>query len=366
MTSKGYVELDRELEQYLRLLLQGMGRTERLQALGLYATGLLLSGERKSIAPMAARLSDSAAEADAMRQRLQQAVVVAKWEPRVLFARLAHHLNQELGDIEALIGDDTGIPRYGDHCVGTARQYSGTLGRVDRCQVIPSLHAAGPRGSFCVGARLYLPDKWTESPERMREAGVPDGVTFATKWELMLGLIDQATQNDEGNPHLGWDSLPFVGDAGYGDVSELRRELNVRGRPYILEVMLTTAVWPPGTAPESREGLRGKRGPARTVYQIPKQNHSGGLQCFEFGATFQPPTDPFWFLTHTSQQVSVLWVLGIVRSNQHIPNLSAGGRFEQQIGLAESILPRPDGSLDLRKMIKQELVQVIVGTQDCV
>ena len=251
------MELDRELEQYLRLLLQGMGRTERLQALGLYATGLLLSGERKSIAPMAARLSASAAEADAMRQRLQQAVVVAKWEPRVLFARLAHHLNQELGDIEALIGDDTGIPRYGDHCVGTARQYSGTLGRVDRCQVIPSLHAAGPRGSFCVGARLYLPDKWTESPERMREAGVPDGVTFATKWELMLGLIDQATQNDEGNPHLGWDSLPFVGDAGYGDVSELRRELNVRGRPYLLEVMLTTSVWPPGTEPESREGLRG-------------------------------------------------------------------------------------------------------------
>ena len=44
-------------------------------------------------------------------------------------------------------------------------------------------------------------------PERMREAGVPDGVTFATKWELMLGLIDQATQNDEGNPHLGWDSF---------------------------------------------------------------------------------------------------------------------------------------------------------------
>ena len=129
MTSKGYVELDRELEQYLRLLLQGMGRTERLQALGLYATGLLLSGERKSIAPMAARLSASAAEADAMRQRLQQAVVVAKWEPRVLFARLAHHLNQELGDIEALIGDDTGIPRYGNHCVGTARQYSGTIKR---------------------------------------------------------------------------------------------------------------------------------------------------------------------------------------------------------------------------------------------
>ena len=71
-----------------------------------------------------------------MRQRLQQAVVVAKWRPSVLFARLAHHLN---------------------------------------------LHAAGPSGSFFVGARLYLADKWTESPKRMKETGVPDGVKFSTK-----------------------------------------------------------------------------------------------------------------------------------------------------------------------------------------
>ena len=59
--------------------------------------------------------------------------------------------------MEALIGDDTGIARHGNHCVGTVSQYSGTLGRVDRCQVIPSLHAAGPSGSFCLGAQLYLP-----------------------------------------------------------------------------------------------------------------------------------------------------------------------------------------------------------------
>ena len=185
-------------------------------------------------------------------------MVVAKWEPGVLFARLARHLNRELGDIEALIGDDTGIARHGDHCVGTARQYSETLGRVDRCQVIPSLHAAGPSGSFCVGARLYLPEGWTDAPERLKKAGVPDGVTFSTKWELMLGLLEQATQTSPGLASLGWENLPFIGDAGYGDVAEFRRELTRRKRPYLLEVMLTTAVWAPGTGPEHPTGLSAK------------------------------------------------------------------------------------------------------------
>lgn len=84
-----------------------MGRPERLRALGWYAAGLLLCGERKSIAPIAARLRAKPQEAEAIRQRLQQAVVVAKWEPDVLFARLARQLNRELGDIDAQIGDDT-------------------------------------------------------------------------------------------------------------------------------------------------------------------------------------------------------------------------------------------------------------------
>ncbi len=181
MTRKGIAELDRELELYLSSLIGGMGRVERVQALKWYAAGLLLAGERKSIVPMAERLSADPGGVGALRQRLQQAVVSVTWDPRTVWRRMARHLCHELGDIEALIGDDTGIPRFGPHCVGTARQYSGTLGRVDRCQVIPSLHAAGPSGSFCTGARLYLPQSWIDTPERLKKAGVPNEIGFATK-----------------------------------------------------------------------------------------------------------------------------------------------------------------------------------------
>lgn len=64
--------------------------------------------------------------------------------------------------------------------------------------MIPSLHAAGPSGSLRVGARLYLPDSWTDAPERPKKAEVPDGVTYCTKWELMMGLLEEATQTSPG------------------------------------------------------------------------------------------------------------------------------------------------------------------------
>ena len=88
---------------------------------------------------------------------------------------------------------------------------------------------------------------------------MPPQVVFATKWQQMLGLIDRMLG-------LGLEELPFVGDAGYGDVAEFRRQLTVRKRPYLLEVMSTTAVWAPGTGPQPPEGKMGKMGRPRTQY----------------------------------------------------------------------------------------------------
>ena len=66
----------------------------------------------------------------------------------------------------AFVVDDTGFPKKGRHSVGVARQYSGTLGRTDNCQIATSLHLAGERGSGCIGMRLYLPETWTDVTAR--------------------------------------------------------------------------------------------------------------------------------------------------------------------------------------------------------
>jgi hypothetical protein len=135
-------------------MLEGLGRSERLRALLCYLTGLLLDGERKSIEPMASRLVEDEAQADAMRQPLQQCVSASKWSDSEVRRRLALKLEEKLPGLEALVVDDTGLPKKGRHSVGVTRQYSGTLGRTDNCQVAVSLHMEGERGSGCVGMRL--------------------------------------------------------------------------------------------------------------------------------------------------------------------------------------------------------------------
>jgi SRSO17 transposase len=240
MTPSQVRKLERELREYIGFLTDGMGRPERRDAMGLYLTGLLLDGERKSIEPMAARLVDGDTEVEGMRQRLQQCVAVSKWAEREVFRRIATKVDAELPDIEALVIDDTGFPKKGEHSVGVARQYSGTLGRVENCQVATSLHLAGERGSACIGLRLYLPEAWSNDKRRRKKAGVPSDVMFHSKWELALELIDDALT-------AGVRTRVVLADAGYGDTREFRNALRERGLDYALGVHHPTRVWPPGT-----------------------------------------------------------------------------------------------------------------------
>ncbi len=242
MKPRDLKRLDRELREYTQSLIEGMGRPERRQAMADYVTGLLLDGDRKSIEPMAGRLVDEAAEIQAMRQRLQQCVTVSPWSDEEMQRRLARKVDAELPALEALVVDDTGFPKKGSHSVGVQRQYSGTMGRTDNCQVAVSLHMAGERGSACIAMRLYLPESWTADRDRCREVGVPDDVLFQKKWEISLAQIDAA---------LAW-GLPrrvVLADAGYGDVTEYRDGLVARRLDYVVGINGVQVLWPPGAAP---------------------------------------------------------------------------------------------------------------------
>src|SRR5262245_30546002 len=187
-------KLERELTEYVESMIADMGRPERRRAMGWYMTGLLLDGERKSIEPMAARLVDDAGEIEAMRQRLQQCVSISGWSDRELLDRLALKLDRDLPGIEAFVVDDTGHPKKGKHSVGVARQYSGTLGRVDNCQVAVSLHLAGEQGSGCIAYDLYLNQEWAADAARRKTVGVPSEIPFRAKWEVSLQQNDAALE----------------------------------------------------------------------------------------------------------------------------------------------------------------------------
>ncbi len=259
MNRRELARLDRELREFLDTMTDEMGRPERRAAMRAYVTGLLLDGDRKSVEPMAARLVDDEGEIEAMRQRLLGCVSESSWSDSELFRRLSLKLDRELPGVEAFVIDDTGFPKKGEHSVGVARQYSGTLGRTDNCQVATSLHLAGEAGSGCIGLSLYLSEQWATDSARRAKVGIPEAVQFRRKWEIALAQIDDA---------LGWGVRRHIvlADAAYGEAMEFREGLSVRGLEYVLAVSGAPLVWRPESDPKIRVRAPGESGRRTRFY----------------------------------------------------------------------------------------------------
>jgi SRSO17 transposase len=224
------------LGQFLEEMLAGLGRKERRRWGAVYVRGLLATSERKTAARMAAQLPDGEVQA------LQQFVGQSPWDWEPVRAQLAQRMARELQPVAAWVVDDTGFPKKGDHSVGVARQYSGTLGKVGNCQVAVSLHYATDDAAIPLDFQLYLPEEWF-SAERRREAAIPDDVTFKTKGDIALDLIDQA---------LSW-AIPsgvVAADAGYGNRSAFRLALAARKLQYAVGIDGSTTVWSSAVWPE--------------------------------------------------------------------------------------------------------------------
>lgn len=212
-----------------------------------YLRGLMLDGKRKSIEPMAARLEDGD------EQCLQQFVNQSPWEWQPVRRRLALRMSEEI-EPEAWVIDDTGFPKFGRQSVGVARQYCGALGKVGNCQVGVSISAVTAQASCPLDWRLYLPEEWDEDPRRSA-CRVPDDVRHQPKWRLALEMIDE----------LGdWGLKPPVvlGDAAYGDITELRLGLEQRGACYVLDVKGSASALAESARPERPPRKRSGRPPA--------------------------------------------------------------------------------------------------------
>lgn len=238
MNRRTLKRLDAELSGFLEEMFGGMGRRERREAMRAYVAGLLLDGERKSIVPMAARLVDDEGEVQAMRQRLQECVTISGWPAAEVWRRLAVHVEREMPGVEAYVIDDTGFPKKGKHSVGVQRQYSGTLGRIDNCQVAVSTHLASEQGSACIGMDLYLPESWTSDRARRLKAGVPEDAEFLEKWRMALAQLDRALD-------AGLGKHVVLADAGYGDITDFREQVSERGLLFVVGVSSVLVAWPP-------------------------------------------------------------------------------------------------------------------------
>ncbi len=184
---------------------------------------------------------------------MQQFLADSPWDASVLVRACAERVAPALG-VLAWVVDDTGIRKDGRHSPGVKRQWSGTLGKIDNCQVTVSVHAVGARGTLPLGWRLYLPEEWCDDLARRRKAKIPDEVRFQPKPELAAWLVEEAS---------GWEipTAPVLADCAYGEDSAFRTRLEERGLEYVLSVQAQTTVFGPETSfalPE-RKGTRRRR-----------------------------------------------------------------------------------------------------------
>ena len=207
------------------------GRPEVRARVGRYLAGLLGPVERRNGWQLAEELGERTPDG------VQRLLNGARWDVESVRDDLRAYVVEHLGDPAAvLVVDETGFLKKGTKSVGVARQYSGTAGRVENCQVGVFLAYASPQGRAFLDRALYLPKEWAGDAARRQEAGVPGSVAFATKGELARRLLERAFA--AGVPAAG-----VTGDEPYGNDGGLRRGLEGQRRPYVLAVARSHPVW---------------------------------------------------------------------------------------------------------------------------
>ena len=213
-----------ELDEFLSTFHLKFRRSEGKAALERYLTGLLTELPNKNCDTMASAVPGTS------EQRLQEFLTKMQWDEDDLNRqRVEQMITDTTVGNGVLIFDDTGFEKKGKASVGVARQYSGTLGKVGNCQVAVTCGYADARASWPVAVRLYLPKEWSEDPERLERARVPADVTFKTKAQIALELLDQA--HAWGVPHGG-----VTADADYGDNPNFLAGLEARHERYVVAV----------------------------------------------------------------------------------------------------------------------------------
>jgi SRSO17 transposase len=202
-------------------------RAEPRQRVLAYLRGLLGNVGRKNGWQLAEHAGERTPDG------VQRLLATAGWDPDLVRDDLRAYVVEQLGDPDTvLVVDETGFLKKGTISVGVQRQYSGTAGKIDNCQLGVFLAYASPKGRAMIDRELYLPRSWTDDPERCQAARVPEEVGFRTKPKLARVMLERALDNEV---PASW----VAADEAYGGNPALRGWLEVRGVSYVLAVKCT-------------------------------------------------------------------------------------------------------------------------------
>jgi SRSO17 transposase len=221
-------------DEYLALMYRigkVIPRESTFQQADKYIRGLMSQTERKNGWQLSEYIGYSTPYA------IQQFLYRSKFSADSLRDVQRMYISEKLGEEDGvLVVDETGFLKQGKKSCGVKRQYSGTAGRVENCQIGVFLTYASRKGHCPIDRRLYLPDDWAEDQERRTKAGIPESVKFQTKPEMALDMIKSATTAE----------VPYkwvTGDCVYGDYGEIRLWLEQNEKCYVMSVSGKAYYW---------------------------------------------------------------------------------------------------------------------------
>lgn len=213
-----------ELDRLHERIAGRFARSEPRARVREYVSGLVAGLERKNGWTLAERAGEACP--DGMQRLLRR----ADWDVDGVRDDVRGYVAEQLGDGEGvLIADETGFLKKGTRSAGVQRQYSGTAGRTENCQVGVFLAYASARGHALIDRELYLPASWAADRDRCREAGIPDNAGLVTKAQLAQVMLARAI---EAGVPFAW----FTADEVYGQAKYLRRWLEDRGVAYVMAI----------------------------------------------------------------------------------------------------------------------------------
>jgi SRSO17 transposase len=244
------------------------GRPEVRARAGKYLAALLDPLERRNGWQVAEALGERSPDG------VQRLLRTARWDADVVRDDLRAYVVEHLADPTAvLVIDETGFLKKGTQSVGVGRQYSGTAGRIENCQIGVFLAYASPHGHAFLDRALYLPQAWAQDAARREAAGIPPEVLFATKGDLAQAMLARALAAEV---PAAW----VTGDEIYGNDGDLRRWLEGQQQPYVLAVARSHSLWQDGVQVRADAVLAG----------IPPE----GWQRLEVGAGSKGPRVYDW------------------------------------------------------------------------
>ena len=275
-----------------------------------FLRGLVSAVERKN----GWQLAESVGELSP--KNVQHFIGRAKWSGDEVRDDLGNYIIEHIGDNQAvLIVDETGFLKKGTKSAGVSRQYSGTAGRIENCQIGVFLAYRSDKGHALMDRALYLPKCWTDDSGRRREAGIPTEIEFATKPELARRMLKSAFQ-------AGVPASWIAADEVYGSDSRFRTMLETQGIGYVVAVScqqrlfldggyrrvdqhagnLSQQVW---RTLSCGPGTKGERLYEWTFVPFGEPTEKGFYKGLLVRRSLKDPTDRAYYFTHAPKSTTV-------------------------------------------------------------